>query len=175
MHPWLGGYLALAAQNCALKCIATAAEGAAAILYLSSPEWSFVNGIALPVDEGRLFHCFTRKGATARNIRRPAAVLCSDRPFHATPGAPALSCEVAGQYGTRTRACPPETRIPTFLSLRTIHPWPSGARARDLDAEAPLPPALPCRAYGFLEVTTKGYRRVGRFQAGWCGSQRGGR
>ncbi len=49
-----------------------------------------------------------------------------------------------------------------------LHPWPSGARARDLDAEAPVPPALPCRSYGFLEVTTEGYRRVGRFQVGGC-------
>ncbi len=37
---------------------------------------------------------------------------------------------------------------------------PSGARARDLDEEAPLPPALPCRSYGFLEVTAEEYRRV---------------
>jgi hypothetical protein len=26
---------------------------------------------------------------------------------------------------------------------RYLHPWPSGARARDLDAEAPLPPHYP--------------------------------
>jgi hypothetical protein len=52
---------------------------------------------------------------------------------------------------------------------RYLHPWPSGARARDLDAEAPLPPVLPCRSYGFLVVTTEGYRRVGRFQVGGCG------
>jgi hypothetical protein len=51
---------------------------------------------------------------------------------------------------------------------RYLHPWPSGARARDLNMEAPLPPALPCRSYGFLEVTTEGHRRVGRFQVGGC-------
>jgi hypothetical protein len=45
-----------------------------------------------------------------------------------------------------------------YQLYRYLHPWPSGARARDLNTEAPLPPALPCRSYGFLEVTTEGYR-----------------
>jgi hypothetical protein len=53
-----------------------------------------------------------------------------------------------------------------YQLYRYLHPWPPGARARDLNTEAPLPPALPCRTYGFLEVTTEGYRRVGRFPMG---------
>ncbi len=60
-----------------------------------------------------------------------------------------------------------------YQLYRYLHPWPSGARARDLDAEAPLPPALPCRSYGFLEVTTEGYRQVGRFQVGGCARNSG--
>jgi hypothetical protein len=55
-----------------------------------------------------------------------------------------------------------------YQLYRYLHPWPSGARTRDLNTEAPLPPGLPCRSYGFLEVTTEGYRRVGRFQVGGC-------
>jgi hypothetical protein len=55
-----------------------------------------------------------------------------------------------------------------YQVYRYLHPWPSGARARELNAEAPLPPALPCRSYGFLEVTTEGYRRL--FQVGGCES-----
>jgi hypothetical protein len=57
-----------------------------------------------------------------------------------------------------------------YQLYRYLHPWPSVARARDLDAVAPMPPALPCRSSGFLEVTTEGYRQVGRFQVGGCRS-----
>ncbi len=57
-----------------------------------------------------------------------------------------------------------------YQLYRYLHPWPSGSRVRGLDVEAPLPPLLPCRTYGFLEVTTEGYRRVGRFQVGGCGT-----